>query len=69
MRMWHLLKGDIPYHDRALHDEYGPVVRMSPSYVSFNTSQATQGAYVLLITDQSAEQKKTYTVGEKETRA
>lgn len=29
---------------KALHDKYGPVVRITPEYLSFNTAKAFQGS-------------------------
>lgn len=39
------LKGRMPMETRKLHDKYGPVVRLSPNELSFNTVQAWQDIY------------------------
>lgn len=39
------LKGRTPMETRKLHDIYGPVVRLSPNELAFNTVQAWQDIY------------------------
>ena len=39
------LKGRLPMETRKLHDRYGPVVRLSPNELAFNTHQAFQDVY------------------------
>lgn len=40
-----LLKGRGPFDTKLLHDKYGPVVRVSPGELHFNTAQAWQDIY------------------------
>lgn len=35
-------------HIRGLHEQYGPVVRIAPDSLSFDTSQAARGKYFVL---------------------
>ncbi|KAI5810728.1 cytochrome P450 [Pyronema omphalodes] len=43
IKIW--LSGKYPYHIKALHDKYGPVVRVGPSQVSFNTPSSWKEIY------------------------
>jgi hypothetical protein len=40
-----LLKGRIPLEVKQMHDIYGPVVRVTPTELSFNTAQAWEDIY------------------------
>jgi cytochrome P450 len=40
-----LLKGRIPLETKQMHDIYGPVVRVTPTELSFNTAQAWEDIY------------------------
>jgi cytochrome P450 len=40
-----VLKGRLPFETRKLHDKYGPVVRIAPNELAFNTPQAWQDVY------------------------
>nr|AVY05532.1 cytochrome P450 monooxygenase [Nodulisporium sp.] len=47
-RLWRarkILKGDLPQTVRALHEKYGPVVRIGPDELSFVESQAWKDIY------------------------
>ena len=39
------LQGRLPFETRRLHDKYGPVVRLSPFELAFNSSTAWQDIY------------------------
>lgn len=41
----HIFQGDLPRTVKRLHDEYGPVVRISPSELSFTSAQAWHDIY------------------------
>ena len=40
-----LLKGRIPLETKQMHDKYGPVVRVTPTELSFNSAQAWEDIY------------------------
>src|ERR1700755_2688971 len=40
-----LLKGRIPLETKRMHDKYGPVVRVTPTELSFNGAQAWEDIY------------------------
>jgi hypothetical protein len=40
-----LLRGRIPFDYRVLHDKYGPVVRVMPNELSFNTTRARENTH------------------------
>lgn len=40
---WSMLSGNAHIDTQKLHNEYGPVVRISPNALSFNTAQAWKG--------------------------
>ncbi|KAL5362254.1 cytochrome P450 [Aspergillus floccosus] len=40
-----LLKGRLPLDNKLLHDKYGPVVRVSPNELAFNSAQAWEDIY------------------------
>jgi cytochrome P450 len=40
-----LLRGRIPLETKQMHDKYGPVVRVSPTELSFNGAQAWEDIY------------------------
>ncbi|KAF9884303.1 hypothetical protein FE257_001881 [Aspergillus nanangensis] len=40
-----LLKGRLPLENKILHDQYGPVVRVSPNELAFNSAQAWEDVY------------------------
>src|ERR1700753_1497845 len=40
-----LLKGRIPLETKQMHDKYGPVVRVTPTELSFNGAQAWEDIY------------------------
>ena len=40
-----LLKGRLPLEEKKMHDKYGPVVRVGPTVLSFNTPQAWEDIY------------------------
>jgi hypothetical protein len=40
-----LLKGRLPLDEKKWHDMYGPVVRVGPTVLSFNTAQAWEDIY------------------------
>ncbi|KAF2691455.1 cytochrome P450 [Lentithecium fluviatile CBS 122367] len=42
-----VLIGRLPMHTKAIHDAYGPIVRVSPNELSFNTPQAWDDIYGL----------------------
>ncbi|KAF2184814.1 cytochrome P450 [Zopfia rhizophila CBS 207.26] len=40
-----VLTGRLPMYTKTLHDKYGPIVRLSPNELSFNTVQAWEDIY------------------------
>jgi cytochrome P450 len=40
-----LLRGRIPLETKQMHDKYGPVVRVTPTELSFNSAQAWEDIY------------------------
>ncbi|ORY19673.1 pisatin demethylase [Clohesyomyces aquaticus] len=40
-----VLTGRLPMYTKTLHDKYGPIVRLSPNELSFNTAQAWEDIY------------------------
>lgn len=40
-----LLKGRLPLEEKKWHDKYGPVVRVGPTVLSFNSPQAWDDIY------------------------
>lgn len=40
-----LLRGRLPLENKLLHDKYGPVVRVSPNELAFNSAQAWEDIY------------------------
>ncbi|KAF2492608.1 putative cytochrome P450 [Lophium mytilinum] len=42
---WRFLGGRQPYHILSLHKRYGPVVRIAPNELSFNTAQSYRDIY------------------------
>ncbi|KAK0116595.1 hypothetical protein ONS96_012452 [Cadophora gregata f. sp. sojae] len=42
-----LLRGHLPYAISALHERYGPIVRVSPSEISFITETAWTDIYTV----------------------
>ncbi|KAF2476266.1 cytochrome P450 [Lindgomyces ingoldianus] len=40
-----VLVGRLPMYTKTLHDKYGPIVRLSPNELSFNTPQAWEDIY------------------------
>ncbi|KAL4788259.1 benzoate 4-monooxygenase cytochrome P450 [Aspergillus varians] len=42
---WHFLAGRQPFRQLELHEKYGPVVRVAPNELSFNTSSSWRDIY------------------------
>ncbi|KAJ5194291.1 hypothetical protein N7491_001628 [Penicillium cf. griseofulvum] len=40
-----MVKGRLPFQNRVLHEIYGPVIRISPNELSFNSAQAWEDIY------------------------
>lgn len=45
--VWHQIRGDLPFIYKALHDRYGPVVRILPNELSFNDPSAWRDIYTV----------------------
>lgn len=43
--VYYLIKGRLPFNNRLLHDIYGPVVRIAPNELSFNSARAWEDIY------------------------
>lgn len=43
--IYSLLRGRLGFDNKKLHDEYGPVVRVSPNELSFNSAQSWEDIY------------------------
>ncbi|KAF2422852.1 cytochrome P450 [Tothia fuscella] len=43
--IYHLLRGRISFQYKILHDQYGPVIRVMPNELAFNTPQAFEDIY------------------------
>ncbi|OAA57409.1 averantin oxidoreductase [Niveomyces insectorum RCEF 264] len=43
--VYHLLRGRIPFWIKACHDQYGPIVRVSPNELSFDNEPAWKDIY------------------------
>ncbi|KPI40988.1 Isotrichodermin C-15 hydroxylase [Cyphellophora attinorum] len=43
--IYSLLRGRLPLENKQLHDKYGPVVRVSPNELAFNSAQAWEDIY------------------------
>ncbi|KAK4941421.1 hypothetical protein LTR10_018690 [Elasticomyces elasticus] len=43
--IYSLLRGRLPLDNKILHDKYGPVVRVSPNELAFNSAQAWEDIY------------------------
>ncbi|KAI1097133.1 cytochrome P450 ClCP1 [Jackrogersella minutella] len=44
-RYFHLIRGNLPYEVKKLHDKYGPIVRITPVELSFADPQAWKDIY------------------------
>ena len=42
-----VIVGRLPMHTKTIHDKYGPIIRLSPNELSFNTSEAWEDIYGL----------------------
>ncbi|OAG06908.1 averantin oxidoreductase [Paraphaeosphaeria sporulosa] len=42
-----VIVGRLPMHTKTIHDKYGPIVRLSPNELSFNTPEAWEDIYGL----------------------
>jgi cytochrome P450 len=43
--IYSLLRGRLPLDNKLIHDKYGPVVRVSPNELAFNSAQAWEDIY------------------------
>src|SRR5699024_903351 len=43
--IYSLLRGRLGFDNKKLHDKYGPVVRVSPNELSFNSAQSWEDIY------------------------
>lgn len=42
---YHLLRGRLPFYVKQVHDRYGPVVRLTPTELSFNSEKSWKDIY------------------------